>query len=208
MALLVGIAGGSGAGKTALLSILSQRLGRACIIDLDSYYRDRSHLSTEERSLVNYDEPSAFDRSLLLEHLRDLAGGKAIFKPRYSFETHSRVGVVPVTARPVVLVEGLLTLWWEDLRAVLDLKVFVDAPPDVRLLRRLMRDTRERGRTSDSVLTQYLTTVRPMHERYVEPTKVHADCIVNNGTSGHQALQDAAAAILRMLPDVTAAPSE
>jgi uridine kinase len=180
MACVIGIAGGTGAGKTTLVRFLTPRFPRVCLVDLDSYYRDRSRIAPESRTDLNYDEPSAIELSLLLDHLRQLANGRAVQKPRYSFESHTRIGADLVSPAPLILVEGLLALWWEELRAVLDLKVFVDAPPGVRLVRRIRRDVTERGRDVESVLTQYLSTVRPMHERYVESTRCHADLVVVN----------------------------
>jgi uridine kinase len=180
MASVIGIAGGTGAGKTTLVRFLTPRFPRVCLVDLDSYYRDRSRIAPESRTDLNYDEPSAIELSLLLDHLRQLANGRAVQKPRYSFESHTRIGADLVSPAPLILVEGLLALWWEELRAVLDLKVFVDAPPGVRLVRRIRRDVTERGRDVESILTQYLSTVRPMHERYVESTRCYADLVVVN----------------------------
>jgi uridine kinase len=176
---LVGIGGGTGAGKTSIVRGVVERLGGR-VLDLDSYYRDRSHLGLGERQLVNYDEPDAIEIELLLQHLSCLAGGRSVQKPIYSFEAHGRVGVGPVAAARLILVDGLFTLWWPALRARLDLKIFVDAPADMRLARRLRRDVAERGRSFDDVLRQYLGTVRPMHERYVEPTRTYADLVVMN----------------------------
>lgn len=179
-AVLIGVAGGSGAGKSALLRALTLKLGACCLVDLDSYYLDRASVPVNERDAVNYDEPDAFDLPLLLDQLRRLAAGKGISKPRYSFASHTRVGAEPVNPEPTVLIDGLFTLWWPELRALLDMKVFIDVSPDLRLARRLMRDVAERGRTMDSVVAQYLSTVRPMHDRYIEPTRRHADLVVSN----------------------------
>ena len=179
MACLVGIAGGTGAGKSTVVRALLDRFGGLCV-DLDSYYLDRSAIRAEERSDINYDEPAAIDHTLLIEHLKRLRAGETIQKPRYSFHTHTRVGVETVASARLILVDGLFTLWWEEVRSLLDLKVFVDAPADLRLMRRIQRDVTERGRSLESVLRQYLQTVRPMHERYVEPTKIHADLVVTN----------------------------
>ncbi len=178
-AVILGIAGGTGAGKSTVVRALIGRFGGVCV-GLDSYYRDRSAVRPEERSRINYDEPAAIDHALLIEHLRRLRAGESIQKPRYSFHTHTRIGIETIPSARLILVDGLFTLWWEELRTLLDLRVFVDAPADLRLLRRIQRDVTERGRRVDSVLTQYLQTVRPMHERYVQPTKVHADLVVTN----------------------------
>lgn len=180
MAFVIGVAGGSGAGKSALLRALTVKLESCCLVDLDSYYLDRADVPVADRASINYDEPAAFDLPLLLDHLRRLAAGERIAKPCYSFATHTRVGADAVTPQRTILIDGLFTLWWADLRALLDFKVFVDAPPDVRFARRLVRDVAERGRTMESVVGQYLEAVRPMHQRYIEPTRHHADLVVAN----------------------------
>lgn len=179
MTSLVGVTGGTGAGKSAIVRAFVDRVG-GTVIDLDSYYKDRSGLTPEERIGINYDEPAAFDVALLVAQVAQLARGQAVEKPVYAFATHTRVGVEVIAPAPLVVVEGLFALWWEPLRSLLDVKVFVDAPPDLRLIRRIRRDIAERGRAVDQVVHQYLATVRPMHERYVEPTRVHADLIVAN----------------------------
>lgn len=179
----VGIAGGSGAGKTALSRLLANVVEGTVLLDLDSYYLDRSHLSRESRGRVNFDEPGAFDVRLLAQHLRKLREGRPIEKPRYSFEEHARTGVEPVFPGRVIVIEGLFALWWADLRRVLDLKVYLDAPPDVRVQRRIQRDCESRGRSAESVRRQYEATVRPMHALYVAPTRVHADLVLVNDRS-------------------------
>jgi len=179
-ALTVGIAGGTGAGKTSVCDLLCRALDGVTVLDLDSYYLDRSQLSPAQRAGLNFDEPTAFDVPLLLAHLSLLRGGHAIEKPRYSFESHTRCGFERIPAARIVLVEGLFAFWWEDLRRTLDLKVFIDAPEETRLARRLQRDVAVRGRTVESVRLQYATTVRPMHARYVEPTRALADVVVRN----------------------------
>jgi uridine kinase len=176
---LIGLAGGTGAGKSTIVRALVDRLG-GCAIDLDAYYLDRSGLSPEERARINYDQPSAFDDALLVQHLERLIAGQAIPKPVYAFDTHTRVGIEMVAPARLVIVEGLFALWWESLRSLFAVKVFVEAPADVRLVRRIRRDAAERHRTTEQVLQQYVGTVRPMHERYVEPTRAHADVIVTN----------------------------
>jgi len=176
----VGIAGGTGAGKTTLAVLLAEALGRVVVLDLDSYYLDRSGLSRERRDRLNFDEPGAFDVDLLVHHLRLLRDGRPIEKPRYSFEHHARTGVETLSPAPIVLVEGLFALWWEELRAVFDLKVYVDAPPEVRVARRIKRDVESRGRSAESVRRQYEATVRPMHDLYVAPTRAYADLVLVN----------------------------
>jgi len=165
---IVGLAGGTGSGKSAIARSLVARVG-GCVIDLDSYYQDRSS-----------DDPASIDVGLLVTQLEQLTRGEAVRKPVYSFESHAQTGVEVIAPARLVLVEGLFTLWWEGLRSLLDVKVFVDAPPDVRLIRRIRRDTAERGRTLEQVLQQYAGTVRLGHERYVEPTRAHADLVVTN----------------------------
>ena len=178
-AALIGIAGGTGAGKSTIVRDLVERLG-GCAIELDSYYLDRAGLPPADRQRLNYDEPAAIDVALLTEHLRQLAAGGSVLKPRYSFETHTRIGVERVAAARLIVVEGLFTFSWAALRELMDLKVYVDAPADLRLARRIQRDAVERGRTAESVIKQYLATVRPMHERYVEPTRAYADLVVRS----------------------------
>jgi uridine kinase len=197
---VIGVGGGSGAGKGALVAALCHHVGHAAVLDLDSYYRDRAGLAPEERARVNFDEPAAIDADLVMEQVRALAGGTPVAKPVYSFVSHTRVGAVTVLPAPVVVVEGLFTLWWAPLRALLDVAVYVDAPADLRLARRLERDVRERGRDVESVLRQYTETVRPMHQRFVEPTRSHADVvIVNDGDldTSVEAFVKAAATIVR-----------
>ena len=177
---VIGVGGGSGAGKGALVDALCRHAGRVAVLDLDSYYLDRAGVAAPERARVNFDEPTAIDADLVLQHVAALAGGTPVAKPVYSFVTHTRVGAVTVAPAPVVVVEGLFTLWWPSLRQLLDVAVYVDAPPDLRLARRLERDVRERGRDLESVLRQYTETVRPMHQLYVEPTRGYADVVIVN----------------------------
>lgn len=184
--LVVGIAGGTGSGKSALAHLLADRHRPtgALILDQDSYYRDRSHLSEEERHSLNYDEPAAVDHELLLEHLKGLKAGQPILKPLYCFAAHTRKAEGEVVrAQALVLVEGLFPLWYPSIRAEMDFKVFVEADSDLRFIRRLRRDVFDRGRTIESIISQYLNTVRPMHEIYVQPTKEYADLVVNNNGS-------------------------
>ncbi len=182
--LTVGIAGGTGSGKTTLATRLAETLGnqRVTVIPHDSYYLDHPDLTFEERSRLNFDEPAAFETSLLVLQLRALARGEVVQRPTYDFSVHARSPrTVQLAPKPVVIVEGILVLAIPELRDLFDLKVFVDTDADIRLARRITRDVAERGRTVESVCNQYLTTVRPMHERWVEPSKHFADIIVPQG---------------------------
>lgn len=182
--LLIGIAGGSGSGKTTIAEAMLEELGpdNAVLILHDFYYRDLSHLTPEERAKQNFDHPDALETELLVEHLRLLREGRTVEAPVYDFTTHTRADETRrIEPRPVILLEGLLVLAEEDLRDLMDLKLFVDTDPDIRVMRRFERDIRERGRTMESVFEQYLETVRPMHLRYVEPSKAHADMVIPEG---------------------------
>ena len=180
--MLVGIAGGSGSGKSSLARAMAVTLGddRVGFLSYDAYYRDRSGLSAAARARVDYDVPEAFDQDLFLAHLAALRAGVGIQPPLYCFETHCRIGDdAPVEPRPVVLVDGILLLWDPAVRAALDLSIFLDAPERVRLERRLARDVGERGRTTTSVLAQFDATVRRAHATYVEPTRGLADLVLS-----------------------------
>lgn len=184
MSTVIGVAGGSGSGKTTVSHFLLDRLGRDRItyIQHDSYYRDRSDLPLEERQGLNYDHPDALETELLVEHLDRLREGEPVEVPVYDFARHVRTDET-VTARPhpVILLEGVLLLADRALREMLDVKVYVDTASDIRFIRRLKRDMEERNRTLDSVISQYKETVRPMHLEFVEPSKRHADIIVPEG---------------------------
>ncbi len=177
--MIVGLAGGTGSGKSSIVRGLVERIG-GCVIDLESYGLDRGAGEPEERSVAGDDEPAVIDTELLVAHLDDLRRGEAIRKPLYSAATRLRTGIQVVAPARLVLVEGLFTFWWDSLRSRLDVKVFVDAPADLRLVRRIRRDLAERGRTVEQVLHQYAGSVRAAHERYVEPTRVYADDVVTN----------------------------
>jgi uridine kinase len=177
---VVGIAGGTGSGKTTLAQGIVARLGSdALVVTHDSYYRAHDDLPYEERCLLNYDHPDAYETELMVAQLRELIAGRPVACPVYDFAAHNRASETHLL-RParVIVVEGILVLADPALRELMDLKVFVDCPADVRILRRLARDVAERGRSVDSVVSQYLSTVRPMHEAYVEPSKQYADLIV------------------------------
>jgi uridine kinase len=181
--LFIGIAGGSGSGKTTIAEAVVKRLDdKVSVIPHDAYYRHSPHLGFEERVEVNYDHPDSLETSLLVEHLTALRAGQAIERPVYDFAQHLRSDtVVMVQPAPVVMIEGILVLAELALRSELDLKIFIDTDPDVRLARRLERDIAERGRTVDSVLTQWLATVRPMYLEYVQPSMRYADLIIPGG---------------------------
>ncbi len=180
---IIGVAGGSGSGKTTVVRNICERLeGLVAVIEQDAYYKDQSHLPMEERRKTNYDHPLAFDNDLLISHLRQLLQRKPIEKPVYDYTQHTRSReTVTVEPRDVILLEGILILEDEGLRALMDIKVFVDTDADLRILRRLERDVKTRGRSLDSVIQQYLTTVRPMHQQVVEPSKRYADLIIPEG---------------------------
>lgn len=180
--LIIGIAGGSGSGKTTIAGAVLTALSGVLLIQHDSYYRHRPQLSFEERSRVNYDHPDSLETELLIDHLGFLSKGAAIDRPTYDFTRHLRADATDrLEPAPVIIVEGILVLADRDLRDRLDLKIYVDTDPDVRLARRLGRDIEERGRTPTSVLEQYFTFVRPMHLEFVEPSKRYADLIIPEG---------------------------
>ena len=181
----IGIAGGTGAGKTTVARELTENVGEAVtMIPLDNYYEDLSHLDFAERKTVNYDHPKAFEWSLLREQLETLLSGASIEMPQYDFERHQRQSErVTVEPSAVIVVEGILALYNEAITDLLDLKVFVETDADVRILRRIRRDVVERGRDLEGVIEQYLSTVKPMHEQFVEPTKKRADLIIPEGAN-------------------------
>ncbi len=181
--LFIGLAGGSGSGKTTIAESVLDRLdGQVALVHHDAYYRHAPELSYEERTKVNYDHPASLETELLVEHLMALRSGVAIERPVYDFAVHLRSDeTVRVEPAPVVVVEGILVLAEPELRSELDLKIFVDTDSDIRLARRLQRDIEERGRTVDSVVSQYFDTVRPMHIEYVETSKRYADLIIPEG---------------------------
>ena len=180
---LIGFSGGSGSGKTTLTAAIHERLGkhRSAVLSLDAYYKDLSHLPLEERASVNFDRPDALDVQLLTQQIRQLRCGHAVEVPRYDFTTHTRrPETLTLQPKAVVLAEGILLLALDPIRSLFDLKVFVDAPTDIRFIRRLVRDIQERGRTVDSCIQQYYTTTRPMHFAWVEPSKAFADVVVSS----------------------------
>ncbi|HPL08739.1 MAG TPA: uridine kinase [Clostridia bacterium] len=181
--LVIGIAGGTGSGKTTLTNRLKERFGKdISVIRHDDYYRSQDDISFEERVKTNYDHPDSFETDLLIEHLKQLKNGHSIECPVYSFSEHTRTkDTRKIDPTKVIIVEGILIFQNPELLNMLDIRIFVDTDPDVRILRRILRDVKERGRSLDSVVTQYLSTVKPMHEQFVEPSKRNADIIVLEG---------------------------
>ncbi|HID53529.1 MAG TPA: uridine kinase [Anaerolineae bacterium] len=182
--LVFGVAGGTASGKTTAARAILDAVGASQIAYLphDAYYKDQPHLSLEERAALNYDHPSSLETKLLIKHIKRLLKGKPVPVPVYDFTRHRRTEeTVLVEPAPIILVDGILIFTKRKLRDLMDIKVFVDTPPDIRFIRRLERDMHERGRSLDSVVLQYLETVRPMHIKFVEPSKQFADVIIPNG---------------------------
>lgn len=181
--MIIGIAGGSGSGKTTLAANIAAHFGQQLsVLRHDDYYKSQKHIPPQERIHLNYDHPSAFDTELLIEHLDRLKAGEAVDCPIYDYAHHDRSDRVRhVESTDVIILEGILIFENTELLARLDMKIFVDTDADVRIIRRLMRDVKERGRSLDSVVEQYLSTVKPMHEAFVEPSKKNADIIIPEG---------------------------
>ena len=190
--ILIGIAGGSASGKTSIAMKIKDMFSdtkSVLILRMDDYYKDQTHLSMEERVQTNYDHPFAFDNDLLITQLKELLAGRAVEKPTYDFVTHNRSNIVEhLEPADVILLEGLFVLENENLRQLENIKVFVDTEADIRFIRRLVRDVKERGRSLDSVVNQYVTTVRVMHSTFIEPTKRYADIIIPEGGSNTVAI--------------------
>lgn len=190
--ILIGIAGGTGSGKTTLANELINSFGRdeVSILRHDNYYKRHDDMCYEERSKLNYDHPDAFDTELLCEHIRELKAGRSIQMLVYDYSVHNRSEeTIEVRPAPVIVLEGILIFAETSLCELMDIKVFVDTDADVRILRRIVRDVKERGRSLDSVISQYLTTVKPMHEQFVEPSKRRADIIIPEGGENLVALE-------------------
>jgi uridine kinase len=180
----IGVAGGTGSGKTTVSNQILERVGQQHIAYLphDAYYKDLTHLSAEERAQINFDHPDSLDTPLLIEHVKQLKQSLSVNIPIYDFSRHTRTEYTEfVSAQPIILVEGILIFSEPDLRQLFDIKIYVDTDADIRFIRRLKRDISERGRSADSVIEQYLSTVRPMHLKFVEPSKRYADVIVPEG---------------------------
>ena len=202
--LLIGISGGTGSGKTRFTKELISRFNDTSLICIsqDSYYKDLSEISYDERCDMNFDSPDAIDFSSLLDDLKNLIGLNAVNIPIYNFKRHVRMKESnKIEPKPIIILEGIFSLYKPEIRALMDLKIFVDTPADIRILRRAKRDINKRERTIESIVQQYLKTVRPMHEKYVEPTKSYADIIVPNGGKNKVALDIINSQILPVMKD-------
>ena len=179
--IIVGIAGGSGSGKSTLTAQIRQAFPETGVLYHDNYYKNHPELTPEQRQMLNYDHPDALETDLLIAQLRELKEGRSIQCPVYDFSTHSRSPeTITIKPSPLLIVEGILLFHWQELRSLLDWKIYVDVDADIRLLRRIMRDVAERGRTVKDIAQQYISTVRPMHLQFVEPTRQFADFIVHD----------------------------
>jgi uridine kinase len=203
--ILIGIAGGTGSGKTTIAEKIIEQIGtdNVVIIPQDAYYRDRNNLPLEEREKINYDHPSSFDITLLIKHLRQLGAGKDVPRLSYDYVSHTRK-ILPgkVPSKPVTILEGIMVLENENLRRMLDIKLYVDTDPDVRIIRRLRRDIHERGRSFESVIQQYLSSVRPMHLKFVASSKRYADVIIPEGGHNKVAIDMVVSKIRTLLADL------
>ena len=203
--LIIGIAGGTGSGKTTVARKIAESLAAVpnasiAFLDMDGYYRNLAHLPMDERRKINWDHPEAFDLDLFASHLEQLSRGESIEKPVYDFATHLRSSRTErITPADVIVVDGILLFVDERIRALCDVKVFVDADPDIRLVRRIQRDMSERNRPLEEILEQYLTTVRPMHQQFVEPGKRYADIIIPRGGQNAVAIEMILTTIQRRL---------
>ena len=201
----IAIAGGTGSGKTTITHEILNKVGadHIALLPHDAYYKDLSHLPFEHRTQINYDHPNSLETDLLVQHVKQLKKGNAIELPIYDFKTHTRTpDTIHIDPKPVVLVEGILIFVEPELRELFDVKIFVDTDSDLRFIRRLQRDIAERGRTTESVVQQYLSTVRPMHLEFVEPSKRYADIIIPEGGMNTVAMDMVVARIRAMLVDV------
>lgn len=189
--IVIGIAGGTGSGKSTLVKKIKEEFhDRTTILSHDFYYKQHNDITFEQRKKLNYDHPDSFDTDLMIEHIRELASGREIQRPVYDFTIHNRVDdTVTVKPAKVIIVEGILIFENKELRDMFDIKLFIDTDADVRIIRRILRDVSERGRTLESVVNQYLTTVKPMHEQFVEPYKKYADIIIPEGGHNQVAIE-------------------
>jgi uridine kinase len=202
--IVIGVAGGSGSGKTTVAKEIYRQFANQSIliIEQDAYYKDQSEKSMEERLKTNYDHPLAFDNDLLIQHIMSLQVYESVEKPVYDYTAHTRSDkIIPVDAKDVIILEGILILEDERLRDLMDIKLFVDTDADVRIIRRMVRDIRDRGRTLESVIDQYTSVVRPMHNQFIEPTKRYADIIIPEGGQNRVAIDLMVTKIKTILED-------
>lgn len=188
---IIGIAGGTGSGKTTVVRKIAEALPphHVVVVPLDSYYNDTSHMTEEERHAINFDHPDAFDWKLLIKQVNELRNGQAVEQPAYSYIKCNRLKeTLHVEPKPVIIIEGIMTLLNKKLRDMMDLKIFVDTDSDERLIRNIQRDVLERGRTVDMVISRYLEVLKPMHEQFIEPTKKYADLIIPQGGENHKGI--------------------
>lgn len=187
----IGISGGTGCGKSSIIEKICEKFpGDVCVMNLDSYYKEHHNLSYEEREKLNYDAPDSFDINLFIKHIKKLQNWEVIKSPVYDYTIHDRSDeVLEVIPQKLLIVDGIFCLVYDKLRSLLDLKVYIDVDADERILRRVKRDMEVRARSLDSVMTQYLTTVKPMHEKYVAPTKNYADIVVTKGATNEVAIK-------------------
>lgn len=188
---IIGIAGGTGSGKTTVVRKIAEALPphHVVVVPLDSYYNDTSHMTEEERHAINFDHPDAFDWKLLIKQVNELRNGQAVEQPTYSYIKCNRLKeTLQVEPKPVIIIEGIMTLLNKKLRDMMDLKIFVDTDSDERLIRNIQRDVLERGRTVDMVISRYLEVLKPMHEQFIEPTKKYADLIIPQGGENHKGI--------------------
>ncbi|MCJ7519449.1 MAG: uridine kinase [Anaerolineaceae bacterium] len=200
--LTIGVAGGTGSGKTTVADVILERVGKQRIAYLphDAYYRDLGKLPPDQKAAMNFDHPDSLETELMIKHIELLKQGNSVEIPIYDFSTHSRTNrTIRVEAHPVIIVEGILLFADKKLRELLDVKIFVDTDPDIRFIRRLQRDITERGRTTENVIQQYLTTVRPMHLEFVEPSKRYANVIIPEGGLNEVAMEMVIARIESLL---------
>ena len=188
---IIGIAGGTGSGKTTVVRKIAEALPphHVVVVPLDSYYNDTSHMTEEERHAINFDHPDAFDWKLLIKQVNELRNGQAVEQPTYSYIKCNRLKeTLHVEPKPVIIIEGIMTLLNKKLRDMMDLKIFVDTDSDERLIRNIQLDVLERGRTVDMVISRYLEVLKPMHEQFIEPTKKYADLIIPQGGENHKGI--------------------
>lgn len=199
---IIAVAGGTGSGKSTLISALVKSIGAeaVAILSHDDYYKDQSHIRISERHLINFDHPDALDTTLLIEHITKLRNGSPVAVPVYDFEHHSRGKTMPLDPKPIVIVDGILLLAEPELREHFDLKVFIDVDSDIRFIRRQQRDVFQRGRTAESVAEQWIATVKLMHDQFVEPSREHADIIVSGNRDQKEAIEHLLSHLRKVFP--------